>query len=232
MLPTNRVRRARRAFTLVEAGIGLAVIGLAVGAIWVGASHVQRAVAITTLGEQVHQIADNVRGLYVSKRGMFVDNTQANVNGVPCGAATFNSQLSCLGAYPADMAAGGPGGDAYHVWDQALAGGSVLVLPRDINYAVAGVAPGADSFGIQLLNLPVDVCTELVVRNSVPDQKDNLKAVLFYNAGALTTDYVTPSRPPDWTLGGTRTNILPLNPTQAVAACTGADAVEWVFALR
>ncbi len=220
-------------FTLIEAAISLAVIGLAVAGIWAAAGSVRRGVELTTLGEQLHQIVDNVRGLYTNQRGMFVDNTQAQVNGAACGAATFNSRLSCLGVYPVDMAQGGPGGDAFHVWDQTLAGGSVLVLPRDINYNVIGVAPGPDSFGVQLLNLPQDICTEMVVRHSVPDQKYDLKAVLFYDGGGtLTDDYVTASNPPDWTLGGTRTDQLPVNPTQAVAACTGAGAVEFVFSLR
>lgn len=219
--------------TLVEAAISLAVIGAAVAGIWVAAGSVQRSVQLTTLGEQLHQIVDNVRGLYTNQRGMFVDNTQAQVNGAACGAANFNSRLSCLGVYPTDMTAGGPGGDAFHAWDQTLAGGSVLVLPRDINYNVIGVAPGPDSFGVQLLNLPQDICTEMVVRHSTPDQKYDLKAVLFYDGGgALTDDYVTASNPPDWTLGGTRTDQLPVNPTQAVAACTGAGAVEFVFSLR
>lgn len=228
-------------FTLGEAGLVLGVIGLVVGGIWVAGSKVNQSVQITTLTEQVHQIVDNVRGLYVgvtvltngANRGMFVDNTQANVNGAACGVATFNSRLSCLGVYPADMT-GGAGNDAYHVWDQALAGGSVLVLPRDINFAVAGTAAtSAISFGVQLLNLPVDVCVQMVARQSTPDQSYALKAVLFFDAGgAMTANYVTSSRPPDWTLAGLRTTILPVTPTQAVAACTGAGAVEWVFDLR
>lgn len=220
-------------FTLVEAAISLAIIGAAVAGIWLAASSVQRSVQLTTLGEQLHQIVDNVRGLYTNQRGMFVDNTQAQVNGAACGAANFNSRLSCLGVYPGDLITGVAGNDAYHAWDQTLAGGSVLVLPRDINYNVIGAAPGPDSFGVQMLNLPEDICTEMVVRHSVPDQKYDLKAVLFYDAGGtLTDDYVTASGPPDWTLGNTRTDQLPINPTQAVNACTGAGAVEFVFSLR
>lgn len=220
-------------FTLIEAGIALAVIGLVVGGIWVAASKAQTSVQVTTLAEQVHQIADNVRGLYISQRGIFTDNTQATVNGAACGAANFNARLSCLGGYPADMAAGGPGGDAFHAFDQARVGGSVVILPRDINFATPGLAPGGDSFGVQVWNVPLDVCIALASLHSTPDQKYNLRAVLFFdNAATLLSNYVTPSRPPDWTLGGTRVNILPITPTQAVAACTGAAAIEWIFALR
>lgn len=84
-------------FTLIEAGIALAVIGLVVGGIWVAGNKAQTSVQVTTLAEQVHQIVDNLRGLYVSQRGIFTDNTQATVNGAACGAANFNSRLSCLG---------------------------------------------------------------------------------------------------------------------------------------
>lgn len=238
MMPMRKLRARApgsflAGFTLVEAGIALAVIGLVVGGIWVAASRTQTSVQVTTLAEQVHQIADNVRGLYVSQRGIYTDNTQATVNGAACGAANFNSRLSCLGAYPVDMAAGGAGGDAYHAFDQARAGGSVVIQPRDINFATPGVAPGGDSFGVQVWNTPLDVCIALASLHSTPDQKYNLRAVLFLdNAATVLTSYVTPSRPPDWTLGGTRVNILPVSPTQAVAACNGAAAIEWIFSLR
>ncbi len=220
-------------FTLIEAGIALAVIGLVVGGIWVAGNKAQTSVQVTTLAEQVHQIVDNLRGLYVSQRGIFTDNTQATVNGAACGAANFNSRLSCLGAYPADMAAGGPGGAAFHSFDQARAGGSVVILPRDINFGTPGVAPGGDSFGVQVWNVPLDVCITLTSQHSAPDQKYNLRAVLFLdNASTVLTNYVTASRPPDWTLGGTRANTLPITPTQAAAACNGAMAIEWIFSLR
>ena len=131
-------------FTLIEAGIALAVIGLVVGGIWVAASKAQTSVQVTTLAEQVHQIADNVRGLYISQRGMFTDNTQATVNGAACGAANFNARLSCLGGYPADMAAGGPGGDAFHAFDQArgvLGKNFNRVMPIRIVDVISGRGP-------------------------------------------------------------------------------------------
>lgn len=216
-----------RGFSLIEAAIILGVIGLIVGAVWVVGSKVQRSTEITAAGDQLQIIVDNVRGLYLNQRQMTVDNTQAIVNGAACGAANFTSRLSCLGVFPADIT-GGPGNPAFHTWDQATAGGSVVVTPRDINLNIAA----AESFGVQFLNLPVDVCTEMASRYTTPDQAYNLKAVVFFAAGGgVQTVYATPSGVPDWTLGNTRPT-LPVPPPQAVTECETASAVEWIYGLR
>lgn len=216
-----------RGFSLIEAAIILGVIGLIVGAVWVVGSKVQRSTEITAAGQQLQIIVDNVRGLYLNQQQMTVDNTQATVNGAACGAANFTSRLSCLGVFPDDMT-GGPGNPAYHVWDQATAGGSVVVRPRATNLTIVA----SDSFGVQFLNLPPDVCTEMASRYTTPDQKYNLKAVVFFGAGGgVQTAYATQSGLPDWTGGGARPP-LPVTPVQAAAECNTAVAVEWIYRLR
>lgn len=221
------MRAGSRGFSLIEAAIILGVIGLIVGAVWAVGSKVQRSTEITAAGQQLQIIVDNVRGLYLNQQQMTVDNTQATVNGAACGAANFTSRLSCLDVFPVDMTAGA-GNPAFHVWDRAVAGGSVVVRPRDINLNIVA----ADSFGVRFLNLPANVCTEMAARYSTPDQKYNLKAVVFLRVGGgVQRAYATPSGPPDWTIGGARP-ILPVTPTQASAECATASAVEWVFGLR
>lgn len=187
----------------------------------------QRSAGINAVGDQLYQIADNVRGIYNSRQGIFTQNTA--VTG--CGAANFNSRLSCQGAYPADMT-GGPGNFAFHAWDRTAANGSVQVEPVDNALDnSAAVGPGVTSFGVSFLNLPVDVCIELAARHTTPDERLKLKAVIFRDAGgAIDSSYTTP----DW--GGA--NALPVTPTAAVAACRNAAGggnvatLEWVFMLR
>ena len=216
-----------RGFTLIETALVFGVMGLIVGGVWYAAASVHRHAAINTAADHLYQIVENVRGIYGSRPGIFTDNTAA----VGCGAANFNSRLSCQGAYPVDMT-GGPGNFAYHVWDLAAANGSVQVEPMDNALSNAAVAaPGVTSFGVSLLNLPVDVCVELAALHSVPDARLKLKAVIFRdNGGAISSSYTTT----DW--GGALS--LPVTPTAAVAACQNAAGVgnvatlEWVFMLR
>lgn len=220
-------RAARRGFTLIEAAITLGIAGLVVGAVWYGAARVQRSAAVNTAADQLYLIADNVRGIYNSRQGIFTDNTAAG----GCGAANFNSRLSCQGAYPVDMT-GGAGNFAFHAWDTAVANGSVQVEPVDNALDnSAAVAPGVTSFGISYLNLPIDVCIALAAQHTVPDDRLKLKAVIFRdNGGAIDSSHTTP----DW--GGA--NALPVSPTAAVAACRNAAGagntatLEWVFMLR
>jgi type II secretory pathway pseudopilin PulG len=223
------VRPRAKGFSLIETGIVLAIVSLVVGAVWVAGSRASRTTEILLAGEQLRLIVDNVRGLYLSRRGIFVDNTQATVNGALCGAANFNARLSCLGVYPSTT----PGNPAYHVWNRVPAGGSVVVVPRAVNLTVPAVAPGTASFGVQFIGLPVDVCTTMAMRYSVPDQKYDLKALLFFGVGGgLQNAYANPSNAvPDWTQGGARAP-LPVTLAQATAECRTATAVEWVYGLR
>lgn len=209
----------------------LAVVGLVAGGIWIAAGHANRSVAITLASEQLHQTVDNVRGLYVSRREMTIDNTAAA--DCPGGAADFTSRLSCLGAFGRGLVEGAPGSLPYHGWNRNMTGGSVRITPRNVNFGVIPAAGETPAFGVQFLDLPEDVCVEMAVKNSTPDQHYKLKAVLFLAAGGgIAQAYVTQRGPDDWTLAGGRSNILPVTPTQAVAECSTAGGVEWVYALR
>lgn len=231
MLNSITYRRSpkRRGFSLLEVAIVVAIAGFVVSGLWFVASKVQRNVAINTATDQLYQIVENIRAIYISRPGIAVDGTAL----AGCGAANFHSRLSCQGAFPADMIQGGPGGFAFHGWDLATAGGSVLINPILIDFS-APAASLSSSFGVQFLNLPVDVCTVMASQNSVPDQAQNLKAVLFRdNLGAITNSFSST----DWAaVNGSPT--LPVLPNLAAAACQnaaggGATAtVEWVFMLR
>jgi len=231
--PFSRLAFCRQwGITLIEAAIVLGVIGTVSGGIWVVASRVQRSVEITKLGEQMHQIVDNVRGLYANRAQISTDNTQAIVNGAPCGAANFNSRLSCLGVYPLDMVEGGvPGNEAHHRWwDGTAANARVRVVVRTIFYTNAP----SQFFSVRMRDLPADVCTEMVSRYSMPDQQYGLKAILFLdNFNNVIASYVTTSRPPDWVGAGAGRQTLPITPAQASANCVaGLTAVEWIYGLR
>ena len=217
-------------FTIAEAVIVTGLAGLLIGGVWVGASKARRSIAIQTSADQLYQIMNNVRGIYMSRPGMFIDNTA-----VPgCGAANFSSRLSCQGAFPADIVQGGAGGLAFHSWDQAFAGGSVPLNPMG-NTLVVGpaVAPGINSFSVRFWNLPVDVCITLATGHSTPDQNLMLKAVIFRDdADNPVVEHVTP----DWMQAGRL--ALPVSLAQAAATCQNImdggslPALEWVFMLR
>lgn len=214
-------------FTLIEVALVLGITGLVIGGVWYAAAKVQRSAAINAAADQLYQIVENVRAVYNSRPGIFTDNTAAP----GCGAASFNSRLSCQGAFPVDLT-GGAGNFAFHAWDLAVVNGSVQIEPVDnlLNNAAAAT-PGASSFGVRYVNLPTDVCTVLAAQHSTPDDRIRLKAMLFRdNGGAINSSYTTL----DW--GGALT--LPVSPSAAAAACQNAAGagntatLEWVFMLR
>jgi hypothetical protein len=197
-----------------------------VGSVWAVGAAARRSAAIQTATDQLNLTVNNIRGLYASQPDIRVNNTQAVVNGANCGTADFLSRLACLGAFPVDMMPNGLGTAPRHT----LNNGAVAVLPRDRNLNVP--AAGAVDFGVQFLGLPPELCTEMVIRTSVPDQLLGLRAVVFVDAGggALNT-YAMLGGTPDWSLGGTRP-ALPVTPPQAVVECQAANGIEWIFSLR
>lgn len=220
-------RYKRHGFTLIEVALVLGITGLVIGGIWYAAAKVKRSAATNVAADQLYQIVENVRAVYNSRPGIFTDNTAAP----GCGVASFNSRLSCQGAFPVDLT-GGAGNFAFHAWDRAAANGSVQIEPVDnlLNNG-ASAAPGVSSFGVRYVNLPTDVCTVLAAQHSTPDERIRLKAMIFRdNGGAVSSSYTTL----DW--GGALT--LPVSPSAAAAACQNAAGVgntatlEWVFMLR
>ncbi len=226
-------QRHKLGMNMLEITIVLGVIGIVTSTVWTTAWRVQRSLEIEKLGQQMHQIVGNVRGLYTGRAQISTDNTQAIVNGAPCGAADFNSRLSCLGVYPLDMVEGGiPGNEAHHLWwDGTAINARVRVGVRNIFYINAP----SDFFSVRMRDLPADVCTEMMSHYSTPDQQYGLKAILFLDAAnAVISSYVTTSRPPNWVAAGAGRQTLPITLTQASVDCraAGLTAVEWIYGLR
>lgn len=157
-----RPRFDRQALTLIEAAIALAVAGLVVGGIWIGAAVVRESIAINKASDQVYQIARNVRALYAAHNPPTISED-----------GTLNAVLLQANIFPAEMVQGGA---VFHDWDQATVGGSALVSPYNLGAGGATAGPET-SFQISFLNVPPQICVGLVTKNFSADTRTGLQAI-------------------------------------------------------
>jgi prepilin-type N-terminal cleavage/methylation domain-containing protein len=201
----------QRAFTLVEMAIVLLVIGLAIGALWMGAAAVINNTRINTASDQVYQIAAAMRGLYTSR---------PTVTGAD---AAFNITLDQSQVFPTDMRRNPAtsGGPIDHAWNSTLANGSVTVAAYDLGTSnTSPPSPAARSFRIQFASLPSAVCNQLITHEFVADVSLRLQAIVVRGGSATTFLASSGDLPP------------PLLTASTACNSSATPSVDWVFSLR
>jgi len=129
----------QKGFTLIEIAIVLTIVGLIIGGIWLAASTVFSNNKTQALQKDVIQVIQNTKTLFAGQGSSAVTTGFTNAN-----AATS-------GVVPSDMVTPTAG---------------VLVTPFSTQTAASDVnfsAPTATTVGLQLLNIPSNACTQMLL---------------------------------------------------------------------
>lgn len=181
--PSDRIRFG---FSLIEAAIILAIVGLVIGGIWVAARAVNENFQVNNTEQALIQLLDNGRKLFViqsySSGSGFLDAASLGI--LP------QEFLVSSGALPASATGMGPVAGR-HAW-----GGAVLVY-----YVTPDIATGFQANGIfsfMFDSLPQSVCIKLVTRIS-STMKNGIVAIgdqgYYSNTNLTTTFPILPDTP-------------------------------------
>lgn len=172
-----------RGITLTELTIVMMIIGVIMGAIWVAAAAVYRNNRIATTQKQIMVIVQKARSLHGLTQGTMLDMA---IQGT-AGAVT----MAQAGAIPIEMMddPSNPGA-VKHAWDD------------DVTFGALNNGVNGDSFRIGLVDIPQNVCGELLVRMTGVDRDPGI-----LQAGTSTQMYGT--------------SDFPLSIIEATTACPG-----------
>jgi hypothetical protein len=185
----------------------MGIIGLIIGAVFAVASIAQYHVELDTAANQIGTIVGNMRSLYSGQNAI-------NAPKIDFGTLTLVQQ----GVFPAEMLnpalpkSGIPaaGTVANHTWSQNTPNGSVQIQVND---------PTPGQFAVRFLQVPSDVCADLLVRNSQPGPETGLMQLKVNNtAVGIANDTSKP---------------LPMTPLSAAAACPTGETytIDWYYTL-
>ncbi len=196
----RRTGHDRQGFTLLEVAIVLGIMGIVLAAIFTAATSARYRVAVNQGADEVGVIVDSMRSLYASR----------NTSALPAQAfsAAFEQTLVQERVFPPEMVAGVV---ANNPWDATTANGSAQIS------IVAAGATTPTQFILRYVNLPADVCADLLMRTSMPDL--GLNQIQITGGGTVT--YTSAA------------NKLPVSAIDAAAACRGGAAyvIDWYFKL-
>lgn len=156
------LREPRRAFTLTELAIVVAIIGGIVATLWAVAADVITNKNVSIANKQLVTIAGNVRAIYAEQGGIS--------NGGDASPATLTQSLDVLRAFPVEMrSATNTKGVIFHGWNTspyATVGlGNVVATAANCDIVTYTGGPASATslescFGITYYNLPQNACTQ------------------------------------------------------------------------
>jgi prepilin-type N-terminal cleavage/methylation domain-containing protein len=193
--------QGRRGFTLTEVGIVLGIIGIVIAAIFAAASVAQYRIQLNQGVDEISLITGNMRSLYASQNASAVGSQSF---------AVVTPILIQQSVFPQEMlTTAGATTVADNPWDQTAPGGSAQIQI----VAAAGGTPS--QFAVRYLNIPADVCADLLVRNSLPSAAPGLSGLQQIQ------------------VNGTAVAPLPISPIAAATACPeGATyTIDWYYTL-
>lgn len=172
---------SRRGFTLAEMAIVLGILLLVFAGVFGLAQVARNRADINVASNQILQIISNMRDLYASR----------NIAAVPEGAPDM-AVLVQSGVFPVDMldiqpkkgALPAANARVHHAWSPT---GDHSVQITSIQ-RVLNPPPGGLVFTLQFLNVPSDVCIELVDNNATPGPETGLTQITINGADFKATD--------------------------------------------
>lgn len=156
---TQRRGDRRRAFSLTEMAIVTGIMGLVLGAVWVGVSQVRTNSATIDTVKQVLSLANNVRVLY--------DGKSSFASGVD--GRDIASSLISAGAVPREMLDSNDSTQMRNAWSGQV---HILAFSNGI-------------YRIQYENLPRTVCTDLATQLS-GTRGDGSPQAVWGNNGSIS----------------------------------------------
>ncbi len=184
-------------FTLSEIGIVMGVVGIVAISVFAAAGALSNKRMLNQTTDQIGIIASNVRALY-------------NGRSVPTASVAATTETAYLvgqnaGVFPGEMVSGTT---VKNMWN-----GNVTV-------AIDATTPVKVIISYQ--NIPFDVCTDLLVRNSQPGRDTGLVKINLTDSAALSQDFVS----------NAANHQLPVLPITAATACkAGAEpfTMTWSY---
>lgn len=164
--------QGRRGFTLAEMAIVLGILLLVFAGVFGVAQVARNRADINVATNQILQIISNMRDLYTSR----------NIAAVSVGAPDMGGLVQS-GVFPVDMLDTQPkkgelpsaAAHVHHAWSPT---GDHSVLITNIQ-KVNNPPPGGLVFSLQFLDVPSDVCIELVDNNSTPGPETGLTEIII-----------------------------------------------------
>lgn len=200
-------------FTLLETAIVLGVIGVAVSVLFVTAGTVEYRASVNQASEELNQISQNMRNLFAGRSTSYAALGPLNLVATNADFTNFSAKVVQQNVFPNEMlsppVAPGtipPAGTiAYTPW-RALA-----------QVALAGSAATPIQYVIRYNSLRAEVCSDLLMRNSLPGRETGLTQIIV--SSGIT--YTNAARQ------------LPVTSLAANAACSGRASynVDWYYSL-
>lgn len=163
MVTLPRSKRSASGFTLIEAAIVLAIIGLVAGGIWVAASSVYENLRTSRASEQLLAAVQQIRSLHA---------TQGTI-----ASGDVTVSLAQARVFPQDMFDSSTDTSPANPWQ-----GAVLV------YGVAAITGGlGPGFWVIYNGLPQSSCIDMVARNTGQGRDTGMVGVNIAAAAVTTT---------------------------------------------
>jgi hypothetical protein len=210
-------RKRRHGFTIAELAIIVGIIGGVLAALFATASIARYRLNINQGSDELQLTLNNVRNLYAGRNVAFnALNAARPLNPAPTPGdfGFYNPLMLQAQVFPREMIANGV---ANNVWNPSNAGGTAQVALAYPN------ANNPVQIVVRYTNLPTEVCTDLLMRNSMPGNQTGLTRIAINAPAAVyIQDPVT------------NTQQLPVTAVNAAAACDGAAnyTIDWYYNIR
>lgn len=135
--------RGDRGFTLTEAAIVIGIVGIVLGAVWIGANAVYSAMRVSSTSREIVSILQKTRAIH---------GTQSSVD-----PALSALSLAYAGVIPSDMIVTDASGNIVAVQD--VWGGALTMAAQSVDST-------NDAFSISLATVPTSACIDLFVRTT------------------------------------------------------------------